>query len=116
MKRELGQMGPLKMGLVDPFSGIGGPWSQFPKSLVFKFYKKIKYESITLVFFTYSICLTCLSSLFPKTFSFSICDALCDLLLFVQFKKREKHTWRIVALSSKNILNKYIFFCENEIL
>ena len=109
-------MGPLKMGLVDPFSGIGGPWSQFHKSLVFKFYKKIKYESITLVFFTYSICLTCLSSLFPKTFSFSICDALCDLLLFVQFKKREKHTWRIVALSSKNILNKYIFFCENEIL
>ena len=28
-----------------------------------------------------------------------ICDALRDLLLFVQFKKREKHPWRSVNFS-----------------
>ena len=27
-----------------------------------------------------------------------ICDALRDLVLFVQFKKREKHPWRSVIL------------------
>ena len=27
------------------------------------------------------------------------CDALRDLVLFVQFKKSEKHPWRIVTLS-----------------
>ena len=27
------------------------------------------------------------------------CDALRDLLAFVQFKKREKHPWRSVTLS-----------------
>ena len=26
-----------------------------------------------------------------------ICDALHDLVLFLQFKKREKHLWRSVA-------------------
>ena len=28
-----------------------------------------------------------------------ICDALRDLVLFVQFKKREKHPWRSVIFS-----------------
>ena len=28
-----------------------------------------------------------------------ICDVLCDLVLFVQFKKREKHPWRSVTFS-----------------
>ena len=28
-----------------------------------------------------------------------ICDALRDLVPFVQFKKREKHSWRIVNFS-----------------
>ena len=28
-----------------------------------------------------------------------ICGALCDLVPFVQFKKREKHTWRSVNIS-----------------
>ena len=28
-----------------------------------------------------------------------ICDALCDLVSFVQFKKREKHPWRCVTFS-----------------
>ena len=26
-----------------------------------------------------------------------MCDVLRDLVLFVQFKKREKHTWRSVT-------------------
>ena len=30
---------------------------------------------------------------------FIICDALCDLVPFVQFKKREKHPWRSVNFS-----------------
>ena len=29
----------------------------------------------------------------------SICDVLHDLLLFVQFKKHEKHPWRSVIFS-----------------
>ena len=28
-----------------------------------------------------------------------ICDALCDLVPFVQFKKREKHPWGTVTFS-----------------
>ena len=28
---------------------------------------------------------------------FKICDALPDVVLFVQFKKREKHPWRSVT-------------------
>ena len=31
--------------------------------------------------------------------SVSICDALRDLISFVQFKKREKHPWRSVNFS-----------------
>ena len=31
---------------------------------------------------------------------FIICDALRDLAVFVQFKKREKHPWRSVTKSS----------------
>ena len=27
----------------------------------------------------------------------NICDVLCDLVPFVQFKKREKHSWRSVT-------------------
>ena len=30
----------------------------------------------------------------------SICDALRNLVSFVQSKKREKHPWRIVTLSN----------------
>ena len=37
----------------------------------------------------------------PSTLSIisqrAICDALCDLVPFAQFKKREKHLWRSVA-------------------
>ena len=29
-----------------------------------------------------------------------ICGALCDLVPFLQFKKREKHSWRSVTFSS----------------
>ena len=29
-----------------------------------------------------------------------ICDALRDMVLFVQFKKRQKHTWRSVTFSN----------------
>ena len=29
------------------------------------------------------------------------CDALCDLVPFVQFKKLEKHLWLSVTFSSK---------------
>ena len=32
----------------------------------------------------------------------TICDALRDLVLFVQFKKREKHPWRSVNFSTKS--------------
>ena len=28
-----------------------------------------------------------------------ICDVLCDLVPFIQFKKREKHLWRSVNTS-----------------
>ena len=30
----------------------------------------------------------------------SICDALRDLVAFIQFKKREKHPWRSVKFSN----------------
>ena len=29
----------------------------------------------------------------------AICGALCDLVAFIQFKKREKHPWRSVNFS-----------------
>ena len=29
----------------------------------------------------------------------SVCDVLCDLVQFAQFKKREKHPWRSVTFS-----------------
>ena len=29
-----------------------------------------------------------------KDYSLSICDALCDLMSFLQNKKRKKHPWR----------------------
>ena len=29
----------------------------------------------------------------------TICDVLCDLVAFAQFKKREKHPWKTVTLS-----------------
>ena len=35
-----------------------------------------------------------------------ICDALRDLVLFVQFKKREKHPWRSVNFSKVAALLK----------
>ena len=35
----------------------------------------------------------------PENIMERICGALCNLLPFVQFKKREKHPWRSVAFS-----------------
>ena len=32
----------------------------------------------------------------------TICDALRDLVPFLQFKKREKHPWRRVGFSTKS--------------
>ena len=32
-------------------------------------------------------------------FFMNICDVLCDLVPFVQFKKREKDPWRSVTFS-----------------
>ena len=34
-----------------------------------------------------------------------ICDALCDLLPFVQFKKREQRPWRSVTFSQAEVCN-----------
>ena len=31
------------------------------------------------------------------------CDDLCDLVPFIQFKKREKHSWRSVTFSKVDI-------------
>ena len=31
-----------------------------------------------------------------------VCDPLCDLVPFVQFKKDEKHPWKSVTFSTKN--------------
>ena len=36
---------------------------------------------------------------FPRPDAPKICDALRDLVPFVQFKKREKHPWRSVNFS-----------------
>ena len=33
------------------------------------------------------------------SFTSNICDVLRDLVLFVQFKKREKHPWRSINFS-----------------
>ena len=38
-----------------------------------------------------------------------MCDALRDLVPFVQFKKREKHLWRDVTLSKSNT-PPWVFF------
>ena len=35
----------------------------------------------------------------PFFICYSICDALRDLVPYVQFKKREKHSWRSVTFS-----------------
>ena len=35
----------------------------------------------------------------PLLICYSICDALRDLVPYVQFKKREKHSWRNVTFS-----------------
>ena len=40
-----------------------------------------------------------------------ICDALRDLVLFVQFKKREKHPWRSVTYSAKSRKAAYLLAC-----
>ena len=37
---------------------------------------------------------------------FYLCDVLCDLVPFVQFKKREKHPWRSVTFRLKVIPNR----------
>ena len=39
------------------------------------------------------------TGVFVFIFSEIICDALRDLVPFVQFKKREKHPWRSVTFS-----------------
>ena len=38
-------------------------------------------------------------SFFPNPTMIQICDALRDLVPFLQFKKREKHPWRSVDFS-----------------
>ena len=40
-----------------------------------------------------------LEAVVTNIFRFLIYDALRDLVLFVQFKKREKHPWRSVSFS-----------------
>ena len=46
----------------------------------------------------------------------SVCDVLCDLVQFAQFKKREKHPWRSVTFSkvagfqTKKVLPKLGYF------
>ena len=37
-----------------------------------------------------------------------ICAALCDLVPFVQFKKREKHPWKSVNFSTKSLNASHI--------
>ena len=48
-------------------------------------------------------CVCSLQNLFNHLFDIS--DGLCDLVLFVQFKKREKHRWRSVNFSKVARLN-----------
>ena len=45
----------------------------------------------------------------------TVCDALCDLVPFVQFKKREKHSWRSLTFSKVRDFTKsntpaWVFF------
>ena len=40
----------------------------------------------------------------------AICDALRDLVPFVQFKKREKHPWRGVNLSKHSSMGDFHVF------
>ena len=42
--------------------------------------------------------------------SLNICDALRDLIAFVQFGKREKHPWRSVTLNTKSNTPPWVFF------
>ena len=48
-----------------------------------------------------------------KTKVFSICDALRDLVAFVQFKKREKHLWRSVTFSKVSGCFSRFLNCTN---
>ena len=43
-------------------------------------------------------------------YDFVICDALSDLVAFLQFGKREKHPWRIVNFSTKVNTPPWVFF------
>ena len=43
-------------------------------------------------------------------FTHIICDALHDLVPFVQFKKREKHPWRSVTLVTRINSPPWVFF------
>ena len=63
------------------------------------------YVNLHFLLFSLSVfgifCLNALNAMSPlQTFCifkiFVICDALRDLVAFVQFKKREKHPWRSV--------------------
>ena len=40
---------------------------------------------------------------FCATNIFDVCDVYRDLVLFLQFKKREKHTWRSFAFNKVNL-------------
>ena len=42
-----------------------------------------------------------------------VCDAMRDLVLFVQFKNREKHPWRSVTFSKGCRLKAFIFTKSN---
>ena len=45
-----------------------------------------------------------------KVMGLIICDALRDLVLVVQFKKREIHPWRSVTFSTKSKTPPQVFF------
>ena len=49
-----------------------------------------------------------------ETFYYPLCDALHDLLTFVQFKKREKHPWKSVTFiySSMGVFHVFLT-CAN---
>ena len=44
---------------------------------------------------------------------FDIWDALCDLVPFLQFKKREEHQWRSVTFSKLGDFTEFCFVNTN---
>ena len=52
----------------------------------------------------------CIFNPFIPIFSCTICDALQDLVPFVQFEKREKHPWRSVTFSKVPGFNMQLYW------